>query len=80
MKIEVIRSAFAWCAVINLGLLLLWFLVFALAHDRVYRLHSRWFHIPVDRFDAMHCAGMALFKIGLFLFNLAPYFALRIIG
>jgi hypothetical protein len=58
----------------------LWFLVFALAHDRVYRLHSRWFHIPVDRFYAMHYAGMALFKIGLFLFNLAPYFALRIIG
>jgi len=28
----------------------------------------------------MHYAGMALIKIGLFLFNLAPYFTLRIIG
>ncbi|MBU2228718.1 MAG: hypothetical protein KJ936_13825 [Proteobacteria bacterium] len=80
MKIEVIRAFFAWCAVINLGLLLWWFLIFTLAHDWVYRLHKKWFPLSVEQFTAIHYSGMGLFKIGIFLFNLAPYFALRIIG
>lgn len=80
MTIEIIRATLAWCAVINIGLLLWWFLVFTLAHDWMYRVHSKWFKIPVDRFDAIHYAGIALFKIGIFLLNLVPYLALRIVG
>jgi len=80
MTIEVIRDVLAWCAVINYGLLLWWFLVFALAHDWMYRLHSKWFNFSVDTFDAIHYAGIALFKIGIFLFTLVPYLALRIVG
>jgi hypothetical protein len=80
MTIEVIRSALAWCTVINWGLLLWWFLFFTLAHDWIYRFHSKWIDLSVDKFDAIHYAGMALFKIGIFLFNLVPYFALRIVG
>jgi len=80
MTIEIIRATLAWCAVINIGLLLWWFLVFTLAHDWMYRYHSKWFKIPVDRFDAIHYAGFGVFKIGIFLLNLAPYLALRIVG
>jgi len=36
--------------------------------------------VSVDKFDTMHYAGIALFKMGVLLFNLVPYFALRIIG
>jgi len=28
----------------------------------------------------LHSAGMALYKIGILLFNLVPYIALRIVG
>ena len=80
MTIEMIRAALAWCAVINIGLLLWWYLFFILAHDWMYRFHSKWFDIPVEKFDAIHYAGMAFLKIGIFLFNLTPYFALRIVG
>jgi hypothetical protein len=80
MTIEVIRSVLAWCAVINIGLLLWWFLFFAVAHDWTYRFHSIWFNLSVDKFDTIHYAGMALFKMGIILFNLVPYFALRIVG
>ena len=80
MTLETIRSALAWCAVINLALLLLWFLYFATAHDWLYRIHSRWFDIPPDRFDVIHYGAMAGFKLGIILFNLVPYFALRIVG
>jgi hypothetical protein len=80
MTLEIVRSTLAWCAVINIILLLWWFLFFKLAHDWMYRFHSKWFNLSVDRFDAIHYAGMAAYKMGIWLFNLAPYFALRIIG
>jgi len=80
MTLETIRAVLAWCTVINLGLFLWWFLFFALAHDWMYRLHGKWFKISVEKFDALHYAGMALFKMGLLLFNLVPYLAMRIVG
>jgi hypothetical protein len=80
MTIEMIRDVLGWCSVINLGLLLWWFLFFALAHDWVYKFHGRWFKLPVEQFDAIHYSGMAIFKIGILLFNLVPYLAMRIVG
>ena len=32
------------------------------------------------QFDAIHYAGMTVFKLGIILFNLVPYIALRIVG
>ena len=80
MTIDQLREFLGWCAVINIGLLLWWFLFFALAHDFVYRLHGKWFKLSVERFDAIHYAGMAYFKLTVFVLNVVPYFALRIIA
>ncbi|OPY11670.1 MAG: hypothetical protein A4E69_02761 [Syntrophus sp. PtaB.Bin138] len=80
MALRDIRNALGWCTLINLCLLLVWFLVFALAHDWMYRLHGRWFQISVETFDAIHYTGMALFKAGTWFFNLAPWLALHIAG
>jgi len=33
MTIEIIRDALGWCAVINFGLFLWWFLLFTFAHN-----------------------------------------------
>ena len=62
------------------GVLFVWWLCFLLAHDWMYGWHSRWFHLPVEQFDALHYVGMGLYKIGILLFNLVPYIALHIIG
>jgi len=80
MTMELTRSMLAWCSVINIGLLLLWYLIYILAHDWMYQVHGKWFDIPADRFDSIHYAGMGLFKLGIILFNLVPYLALRIVG
>ena len=79
MTIEVIRGVLAWSAVINFGLLLWWFLFFSLAHDWTYRFHGKWFRLTPEQFDALHYGGMAVFKLGIVLFNLVPYLALRIV-
>ena len=74
-----ILGVLGWCAVINIGLLLWWWLWFMLAHDWVYRIHTKWFNIPVGKFDVIHYSGMAIFKILIFVFNIVPYLALRIV-
>ena len=80
MSIAIIREVLLWCTGINYGVLLVWFLFFLLAHDWIYGLHSRWFHLSIDQFDTLHYAGMAIFKIGILLFNLVPYIALHLVG
>ena len=80
MSLEAAQDFLLWCLVLNYGILLLWFLVFWLGHDWMFKLHSRWFDISKERFDSIHYASMAVYKVGIFLFNLSPYVALRLIG
>ena len=80
MTIESALAFLLWCLVINYGILLLWFLVFWFGHDWMFRLHSRWFHLSKERFDSIHYASMAAYKLGILLLNLTPYVALRLIG
>lgn len=65
-----------WSALINYVLLALWFFAFILFHDRIYNLHSKWFELSVSQFDLIHYAGMAMYKIGIFLLFLIPWLVL----
>jgi hypothetical protein len=80
MTIQVVRSFLLWCTVIDYGVLLVWFLVFAFAHDTLQGIHGRWFHITRDQFDALHYGGMSVFKVGILLFNLVPLIVLWILA
>ena len=80
MTVEIVRNALGWCALINYGVLLVWFVFFTTRHEWMYRLHGRWFKLSRERFDSAHYTGMALFKLGIILLNLVPYLALRIVA
>ena len=79
MSVETVRQVLLWCGVINYGLLILWVLIFLLARDGLHRL-GRWFRLSAEQFDAIQYAGMVLYKLGILLFNLVPFIALRIAG
>ncbi|MBV9241533.1 MAG: hypothetical protein JO314_05955 [Acidobacteria bacterium] len=78
MTVEVLKRTLAWCTVINYVVLIVWFVAFIFAHDWLRDLHTRWFRLSPDQFDLAHYMGMAIYKIGILLFNLVPYLALRI--
>lgn len=78
MTAEFVSEVLLWSAAINYGVLVVWFAMFALAHDWMHRLHGRWFRLGAERFDAIHYAVMAFYKICIIVFNLVPYIALRI--
>ena len=80
MSVELARCILLWCTGINYTVLLLWFIIFCFARDGMHRLHGRWFRLSSEQFDTIHYAGMAIYKIGILLFNLVPYVALLILG
>jgi uncharacterized protein DUF6868 len=80
MTVELVRDVLGWCTAINFGLLIVWFLSFICAHDLVYRLHTKWFKLSVEKFDAIHYVSIGFCKFFILLFNLAPYLALRIVA
>jgi hypothetical protein len=78
-KIE-LANFLAWCTIINYSLLMVWFSVFTIGHDWLHLMHGKWFDLTKEQFDIVNYGGMALFKLFIFIFNLAPYLALRIIA
>jgi len=80
MTVELIAAILGWCTLINFGLLIWWLLFVVIAHDWTYRLHTKWFKISQEQFDAIHYSLMGVFKIGVITFNLVPYLALRIVA
>jgi hypothetical protein len=79
MSIDVVRNFFLWCAVINYLVLVVWFLLIVSPHQWLYRLWGKW-PLTAEQFDVINFAGIALYKLGILLFNLVPYVALRIVG
>ena len=81
MTLEKLRSMLGWCTMINVALLLLWSAAFLFAHDWMFQLHTRLgFKLSPEVFDAMHYGGLGIYKLAIWLLNLAPYIALRIVG
>jgi hypothetical protein len=74
------RDILLWCTGLNYAVLLVWFGVFVFAHEWMYRIHGRWFKFPLESFDAIHYAGLAVYKIGIILLNLVPLIALCMVS
>jgi hypothetical protein len=79
VSIENARSFFLWCSVINYALLIVWALLATLGRGWWYGLVGRIFRVSREQFDLLNYPGIALYKMGIFLFNLAPFISLYII-
>jgi hypothetical protein len=79
MTLEIARSFFLWCSIINYVLLLIWALPVMFWRDGVYRLWGRWFRLSLEQFDVINIGGITLYKMGVILFNVVPCIALYIV-
>jgi len=75
-----IRDVFMWCSIINVGLLLLSFVFLWLKSDWVYGVHTKWFKISREQFDAIWYGALGFYKICIILFNIVPFIAMCIVG
>lgn len=78
MTVELRKGILAWSAVLNIGILLWWFLLIAFAGDWVYKMHRKFYRLQRAQFDAIHDAGIAFYKLCLFTFFIVPYLTIRI--
>jgi hypothetical protein len=78
MEVQTLTTFLGWCTLINLVLMTVMFLICVLGANRVYRLHSRWFPLKRETFNAMLYGFLGLYKLLVFFFNVVPYVALRL--
>lgn len=79
MDMEFLKQFLLWSVAVNYGILLVWFLALIVAKDGIRRLHGRWFNLSATTFDALHYGAMAVYKIGIMLFNLVPLLVLYLL-
>jgi len=79
-SVQTIREVLGWCAVLNMGVLLLSFLVLVFAGAPIRRLHASLFGLSDGELSRAYFQYLARYKIAILVFNLAPYLALRIVG
>lgn len=80
MSIDTWLAFLGWSAVVNMSLLLLWFVAIVAMPDFIYRVQGRWFGLSREHFNAIHYALLGVFKMGIWLLNLTPYLVLRAIA
>ena len=79
-NLETLARILIRCFIGGILLLMIWFISFTFCDDCIYDLHSKWFLMPRQAFDAIHYAGMAFTKILLILFFLLPYIAIKLVS
>jgi hypothetical protein len=67
------------CGIFGFLLLLLWFGMYMLAGDVIYRLHGSMFDLSKQDLDVIHYCGMAFVKLVVILFFLFPWAAIRLV-
>ena len=80
MTIETLRHFFGWCSLINYVILLLWLFIYLFLKPMLFGVASRLFKMSDEQTRVATYTGMSYFKMGIMLFNLAPYIALRLMS
>ena len=75
-----VRDMLFWCSILNLGLLMMMFLVFLTAGKWICRIHGKVWGLPEEKVRLSIYRAMATYKILVFILSVVPYAALRIIG
>ena len=79
MTIEVLRSFFGWCTVINFGVLLLSTIVLVGGKNTIAKIHANMMGMEESAVHASYFQFLAQYKIIALSLNLAPYIALRLL-
>ena len=79
MTVENTLAVLGWCMVINFGLIIIWALALVFAPNLTYRTQRLVTRISQEDFELTIYKLIGQYKLGVMLFNFAPYVALRIV-
>ena len=79
-SLETLRAFFGWCAVINLGVLILASIFVTAMRGSAVKIHARMFGLDETELSRQYLQYLGQYKIATVVLNLVPYLALRIVG
>lgn len=80
MDIQTLTAFFMWCTIINVAVFAWAAIWFMAAPDFIYRMQTRLFPLPRETYNAIIYGFLALHKLLVIVFCVAPWLALLIIG
>tara|TARA_R110002049_G_scaffold23490_78_gene82935 strand:- start:3111 stop:3359 length:249 start_codon:yes stop_codon:yes gene_type:complete len=75
-----LTTLLGWASIINIGFFTFAALMLVFMRGTISSLHSKMFGIPENELALFYFRYLANFKTLLFVFSLAPYFALKLMG
>ena len=79
MDIEILTTFFRWCSIVNICLLIVLFVLWMVASNWIYALHSKWFPMPRQTLNVIFYCFFGFYKITVYVFNIVPWVVLEII-
>jgi len=80
MTLFSLQSFLGWCSILNIGLLMFWIVILAIAPDLVFRTQRRWFPMSREVHGVVMYGMLGLFKLLVLVFNVIPYIAIRLVN
>ena len=78
ITIEIITEFLGWCSIINLGILMFTAVLLTVFNDAILKIHSKMFNLTKEYLQQIYFKYLAQYKIIIIIFNIIPYFALKI--
>jgi len=78
--IESLTTFFGWCSVINIGVLLFSTLGLLVMKGPISAIHGKMFGVNPENMPTTYFQYLGNYKIAIFVLNLVPYFALRLMS
>ena len=78
--IEFLIQFFGWCSIINIGMLIFSALIVVVFTKHMSKIHAILFKLENQDIRRAYFQYLAQFKILIIIFNIVPYFALKLIS
>ena len=78
-SMQTVREVLGWCTALNMAILLFAAVYVMVLGEPIKRLHARMYGLSEGDLSRAYFQYLAQYKIAIFVFNLAPYIALRIV-
>jgi len=80
MTIETIRIFFGWCTIINVGIFMLQSILIITVRGAASRIHGKMFNLDEKFVSQTYFQYLGYCKIAIIVFNIVPYFALKVMS
>jgi hypothetical protein len=80
MNIDTLTSVLGWITLLNIGLLLVWWLLLLFAKEWIFNMHRHWFSLTNSQFNEIHYQLYGQYKLATLLLFITPYLSLKIVA